>query len=196
MRGERNVFRDLTFSLAAGTFLQLTGPNGSGKTSLLRILCKLLPPASGEIRWQGENIHSLGEDYFTAVTYLGHKHGVKDELTALENVLISGGLSGIQLDEEKAAVALERLGLGNRLRLQTRLLSEGQRRRVALARLAVSQAKLWLLDEVMTSLDKSSVSMIRSLIEDHLATGGIAIVATHQDLQLSTEKTQRLELAT
>ena len=196
MRGDRSVFRDLSFSVSPGTFVQLTGPNGSGKTSLLRILCKLLAPAAGEVKWNGEEIHSLGEDYFTAVTYLGHKHGVKDELTAIENLLVSCSVSGIQLDEEKAAVALDKLGLGDRLRLQTRLLSEGQRRRVALARLAVSQARLWLLDEVMTSLDKNSVSLIRSLIEGHLATGGIAIVATHQDLQLTNVKTQRLELAT
>ena len=196
MRGDRNVFRNVSFSLEAGTFLQLTGPNGSGKTSLLRILCKLLPAAAGEIRWNGEDIHSLGEDYFTAVTYLGHKHGVKDELTAIENVLISSGVSGIQLDEEAAAVALQKLGLADRQHLQTRLLSEGQRRRVALARLAVSQAKLWLLDEVTTSLDKHSISSVRSLIENHLAGGGIAIVATHQELQLSSEKAQRVELAT
>ena len=196
MRGDRNVFRNVSFSLEAGTFLQLTGPNGSGKTSLLRILCKLLPAAAGEIRWNGEDIHSLGEDYFTAVTYLGLKHGVKDELTAIENVLISSGVSGIQLEEEEAAAALQKLGLRDRQHLQTRLLSEGQRRRVALARLAVSQAKLWLLDEVTTSLDKDSISSVRSLIENHLAGGGIAIVATHQDLQLTTDKTQRLELAT
>jgi heme exporter protein A len=196
VRGDRRLFSGLDLSLAAGTFLQLTGPNGSGKTSLLRILCGLLAPAEGEIRWQGENIRSLGEDYFTAVTYLGHRHGVKDELSGIENLRISTALNGVEVSIDRARDVLTRLGLAGRELLPARLLSEGQRRRVALARLLTCNTRLWLLDEVMTSLDKGAVALIRSLIEEHLAGGGIAIVATHQDLELATGSSQRLELAT
>jgi heme exporter protein A len=190
------LFRGLDLSLRAGTFLQVTGPNGSGKTSLLRMLCGLLAPAEGQIKWQGENIRSLGEDYFTSVTYLGHRHGVKDELSAVENLRISNALNGIAVSKEYAREVLAWIGLAGRESLPARLLSEGQRRRVALARLLTSNTKLWLLDEVMTSLDKGAVALIRSLIEEHLTDGGIAIVATHQDLQVTTGSSQRLELAT
>jgi heme exporter protein A len=196
VRGDRRLFSGLDLSLPAGTFLQVTGPNGSGKTSLLRILCGLLAPAEGEIKWQGENIRSLSEDYFTSVTYLGHRHGVKDELSGIENLRISNALNGIEVTQERARSVLERMGLAGRESLPARLLSEGQRRRVALARLLTCGTKLWLLDEVMTSLDKGAVALIRSLIEEHLAGGGIAIVATHQDLELTTGSIKRLELAT
>jgi heme exporter protein A len=196
VRGDRRLFSGLDLSLAAGTFLQVTGPNGSGKTSLLRILCRLLAPAEGEITWQGENIRSLGEDFFTSVTYLGHRHGVKDELSGIENLRVSNALNGIEVSKERARSVLERMGLAGRESLPARLLSEGQRRRVALARLLTCGTKLWLLDEVMTSLDKDAVVLIRSLIEEHLAGGGIAIAATHQDLELTTGSTKRLELAT
>jgi heme exporter protein A len=196
VRGDRRLFSGLDLSLSPGTFLQVTGPNGSGKTSLLRIFCGLLAPAEGEIKWQGENISSLGEDYFTAVTYMGHRHGVKDELSAIENLRISNALNGIVVSHERATNVLERMGLGGRELLPARLLSEGQRRRVALARLLTCNTKLWLLDEVLTSLDKGAVALIRSLIEEHLAGGGIAIVATHQDLALTTGLSKRLELAT
>ena len=196
VRGDRRLFSGLDLSIRAGTFLQVTGPNGSGKTSLLRILCGLLAPAEGQIKWQGENIRSLAEDYFTSVTYLGHRHGVKDELTAVENLRISNALNGIVVSKERAREVLGRMGLAGRESLPARLLSEGQRRRVALARLLTCNTKLWLLDEVMTSLDKGAMALVRSLIEEHLNRGGIAIVATHQDLELATGSSQRLELAT
>ncbi len=196
VRGDRRLFSGLDLSLPAGTYLQVTGPNGSGKTSLLRILCGLLAPAEGEIKWQGENIRSLAEDYFTSVTYLGHRHGVKDELSGIENLRISNALNGIIVSKERARDVLARMGLAGRESLPARLLSEGQRRRVALARLLTCNTKLWLLDEVMTSLDKGAVALIRSLIEEHLAGGGIAIVATHQDLAITAGSSQRLELAT
>jgi len=182
--------------VSPGTFVQLTGPNGSGKTSLLRILCGLLAPAEGQVTWQGANIRSLGEEYFTSVTYLGHRHGVKDELSAVENLRISNALNGIAVSKDRACSVLQQMGLAGRELLPARLLSEGQRRRVALARLLVCNTKLWLLDEVMTSLDKGAVALVRSLIENHLAGGGIAIVATHQELELSAGLTKRLELTT
>ena len=129
----------------------MTGPNGSGKTSLLRILCGLLAPAEGQILWNGANIRSLGEEYFTSVTYLGHRHGVKDEFTPIENLRVSNGLNGIEITEDRALDVLQQMGLEGREYLPARLLSEGHRRRVALARLLVCNTTLWLLDEVMTS---------------------------------------------
>lgn len=176
--------------------MQVTGPNGSGKTSLLRILCGLLAPAEGQVIWQGANIRSLGEEYFTSVTYLGHRHGVKDELSALENLRVSNALNGIEISKDRGRAALGRMGLKGRESLPARLLSEGQRRRVALARLVVCNTTLWLLDEVLTSLDKTAIALVRSLIEEHVTSGGMAIVATHQELELSAPSIQRLELAT
>ena len=196
VRGDRRLFSGLDFAVSPGTFVQLTGPNGSGKTSLLRILCGLLAPAEGQVKWNGADIRSLGEEYFTSVTYLGHRHGVKDEFSAAENLKVSNGLNGIELSKERARAVLEQMGLAGRDLLPARLLSEGQRRRVALARLLVCNTKLWLLDEVMTSLDKGAVALVRSLIENHLAGGGIAILATHQELELSAPLTKRLELTT
>jgi heme exporter protein A len=159
-------------------------------------LCGLLAPAEGAVEWGGANISSLGEDYFTSLAFIGHRHGVKDELTAAENLRISAGLSGIEIDKRTASEALTRIGLAGRDSVPARLLSEGQRRRVSLSRLLVTNAKLWLLDEILTSLDKVAISLVRSLIQEHLSAGGIAVVATHQDLELSGGHTQRLELTT
>jgi heme exporter protein A len=195
VRGSRRLFKDLTFLIRPGDCFRLTGPNGSGKTSLLRMLCGLLPPTSGEILWQGANISALGTEYFLSVTYLGHRHAVKDGFTALENLRVSCGLSGSELSREQALDVLGRMGLGGRENLQTRLLSEGQRRRLALARLLVCRTPLWLLDEVLTSLDDAAAESFNSLLEAHLSRGGMAIIATHQELKLRSGIFQRIELA-
>ncbi|MGH9958447.1 MAG: cytochrome c biogenesis heme-transporting ATPase CcmA [Pyrinomonadaceae bacterium] len=195
MRGDRRLFSNLNFSVGPGTCLQLTGPNGSGKTSLLRIICRLLTPVQGEIRWRGANIRSLGEEFFEAVTYIGHRNGLKEELSSLENLRVAIGMAGIKASREDCNNALREMGLARREDLPVRLLSEGQRRRSAMARLLISKSALWLLDEIFTSLDSSAVASVTTLIEAHLSQGGIAIIATHQQLDLSAGLVQRLDLA-
>jgi heme exporter protein A len=194
VRGDRRLFRDVNFSLAPGTLLQVTGPNGSGKTSLLRIICGLSSPESGEIRWHGANIRSLDEEYSRSITYIGHRIAVKEELNSLENLRISSGLAGYELTHARAKQALARVGLAGRENLPARFLSEGQRRRSALARLVNCSALLWVLDEVLASLDHAAITLVESLIGEHLSKGGLAVVATHQELHISAGSFQRLEL--
>jgi heme exporter protein A len=195
VRGDRRLFSNINFSLEPGSGIQLTGANGSGKTSLLKIVCGLLTAAEGEIRWQDTNIRALGEEFSKSISYIAHRNGIKEELNAVENLRISNGLAGVSVSHAKATAALERIGLSGRDESPVRLLSEGQQRRVALARLLTSPAKLWLLDEVLTSLDQSAVTLTKSLIGEHLQNGGMAIIATHQELDLSAGSLQRLELA-
>lgn len=196
VRGTRRLFKDLSFSATRGELIELRGANGSGKTSLLRILCGLATPAAGEVRWQGKTIRSLGEEYFGAVAYLAHQNAVKDELSAIENLRISSAVSGNALKRDQAQEILGRIGLGRQQNLTARSLSAGQRRRLALARLLTSKATVWILDEVLTSLDDAAVKLSREFIDEHLKNGGIAIIATHQELNLSAPRVQRLNLST
>ena len=194
-RGDRKLFRHLSFSTQPDTLVQLMGPNGSGKTSLLRMISGLLQPTEGQVRWEGTNICSLGEEYRALLTYLGHRNGLKEELSALENLRITSGLSGLDVDEMTRKEALTAMGLAGREHLPVRLLSEGQKRRAALARLMIAKTRLWFLDEVFTALDKSAVAFVKNLIESHLSNGGMAIIATHQELDLSASSFMRIELA-
>ena len=193
-RGERRLFSGLNFSLPAGGWLQAFGPNGSGKTSLLRILCGLTAPAAGEVRWEGTNIRRLGEEYFAQIAYVAHQNGVKDELDPVENLRISCGVAGNALSRPEAHAVLERVGLSKQKHLPARLLSAGQRRRLGLSRLLASRARLWILDEPLASLDDDGATLARNLISEHLTNGGMAIVATHQEMGLSAGQMQRIEL--
>jgi heme exporter protein A len=195
VRGDRLLFRGMNFSLAPGGLLELRGPNGGGKTSLLRILCGLATPAEGEVRWNGTNIRTLREEYCASLAYVAHLNGIKDELSALENLLAAGRVAGRELSSHEGEATLERVGLINQRHLPTRVLSAGQRRRLTLARLLAARAKLWLLDEILTSLDDSGVDLVRKLITEHIDGGGLAIVATHQDLNLTEAGSQIINLA-
>lgn len=194
-RGDHRVFSGLNFTLNPGQIMQVQGANGSGKTSLLRSLCGFITPDDGDIVWRGERISDLDEEYYAELLYLGHLNAIKDELNALENLLVSAGLSGVELEEKQAISALRRMGLRGREMLPTKVLSQGQRRRVALARLLVSDASLWILDEPLTALDVGAVTLVQELIAEHLAQQGMVIFTTHQPLQVAGMEMRNLSLS-
>jgi heme exporter protein A len=193
-RGDRLLISGLDFSVAGRTLLHVQGPNGSGKTTLLRTLCGLLQPQGGDIRWDGESITRLKEDYCRDVLYLGHLNGIKNDLTGIENLRVAATLDGDQVTDQDIWDALSRMGLAGFEDLPTKVLSQGQKRRVALARLLLSSAKLWVLDEPFVALDVKAVELLQSLIADHVAAGGMAILTTHQEVPLTSGQIQRLKL--
>ncbi|HEX6006567.1 MAG TPA: cytochrome c biogenesis heme-transporting ATPase CcmA [Burkholderiales bacterium] len=194
-RGERRLFDGLDFKLEPGTLLRIAGANGSGKTSLLRILCGLALPAHGQVRWEGESIRNLREEYHRELTYIGHLPAVKDDLTARENVMISCALGGAPVDEAAADAMLERVGLARYAEYPARHLSQGQRRRVALARLAARRPnRLWVLDEPFTALDAVAVTLVVDMIAEHLALGGAAVITSHQEAMLASVTTTIIDL--
>ena len=185
VRGERALFSDVSFTVQPGQLLHVHGANGSGKTSLLRMLCGLRAPAEGEILWQSRSLRALGEEYFAAISYLGHQNATKDELSALENLRISASIAGVKVSEAQAYAGLQAIGLRGKEDLQIRLLSQGQRRRVALARLPLSKRPLWILDEPLAALDTAGVALVEKMIDAHLSQGGLAVVTTHQPLSVA-----------
>lgn len=194
-RGDHKLFEGITFSVKAGELMLVNGPNGSGKTSLLRLLCGLAVPDAGEICWDGINIRSLGDDYHSVMTYLGHLSGIKDDLTAIENLRISCALAGCEIDDHQAKHALGHMGLTGREVLPAKVLSQGQRRRVALARLLVTQTRLWILDEPLNALDTSAIALIKGMLEHNLSKGGVVVMTTHQLIDVTATATHQLVLS-
>lgn len=195
-RGDRQLFNNVNFEIHPGEALRVAGTNGSGKTSLLRMLCGLASPAAGEVRWSGRNIRSVREEFASQLLYLGHANGVKDDLTAWENVMVAATLSGNRVTRANAYQALDQLGLGRAADLPTRALSQGQRKRVALARLPLGMAApLWILDEPFTALDQKAVTELCGTLNQHLAQGGMVIYTTHQEIELIAHRTQLLDLS-
>ena len=188
VRGERRLFADLAFELAAGEWLHVRGENGTGKTTMLRALVGLSPPDRGEVRWRGEPIKVLGEEYRREMLYLGHYGAVKEDLTPLENLKVAATFDGRSIDDGEALAALHRFGLRGREDLPVRCLSAGQKRRVLLARLVTRKATLWVLDEPFTALDVRAVDMLSELIGEHVAAGGLAVLTSHQTMPMAGGK--------
>lgn len=181
------MFKDVSLSLAAGQALRVRGANGSGKTTLLRTLAGLAHAESGEVRWQGRALAACRDQYHNQMIYLGHAAAVKDELLAWENLVYSARLNGRVLDRAEAEHSLAALGLGRAAQLPARSLSQGQRKRLALARLHGAEghaAPLWILDEPFNALDQDAVAALCAALDQHFTRGGMLVYTTHTDLPL------------
>jgi heme exporter protein A len=195
VRGVRRLFRNLSFKLEARQALRVHGENGSGKTSLLRIAAGLSPVDSGAVTWKGNGIGALGEDYRRELLFLGHANGLKDDLTPVENLRHALALAGVMAGDGALRAALDEQGLGATTDLPVQLLSQGQKRRVALARLGFCRSQpLWVLDEPFAALDAASVGRLAGTIAAHLRDGGMVLFTTHQEVALPGAAMRTLEL--
>ena len=183
-RGAARLFEDVSFRLDAGDVLFVRGPNGSGKTTLLRVLAGLTQPSSGRVVVDGEPMQPFDARWRARVAFVGHAPAVKDELTTEENLAALLALSGEVASAEAVHEGLRAAGLERQRVLPARALSQGQRRRIGLARLAAAQRAIWVLDEPTTALDAAGVGWLAALVDSHAARGGIAVAATHQSLPL------------
>ncbi|WP_293604365.1 cytochrome c biogenesis heme-transporting ATPase CcmA [Polaromonas sp. UBA4122] len=194
VRGERQLFDGVGFRLESGKLLYLRGANGSGKTSLLRILCGLSPAEAGQILWDGVPINKLGEVYRRDLFYLGHHNALQEALTVNENLAFYAALAGTIPSEADTASALARLGLRACQSRLVRHLSQGQKRRVALSRLMLNRARLWVLDEPFVALDQAAIQLLADLVAAHLDKGGLAVLTSHQQVDIGNVPPQVLEL--
>lgn len=193
-RGDWPLFADVGFEAGAGDALHVRGANGSGKTSLLRMLCGLARPAAGEVLWAGRAPGRSRDAFCRDLLYLGHANGVKDDLTASENLLLACALAGQPVAAGEARRALRALGLERLADVPAGALSQGQRKRVALARLRLATAPLWILDEAFTALDQGAVAALCATLDGHLARGGTLVYTTHQDVALAARRRLSLDL--
>ena len=183
LKGDRLLFRDLALRLQAGELLRVAGANGVGKTSLLRLVTGLALPEAGDIRWSARCIRREREAFHRELLYLGHAPAINDLLSPLENLRFACAAAGDELSAAACVQALERIGLADQLDLPARVLSQGQRRRVGLARLFLSaRRKLWVLDEPFTALDVRAVADLAQALTGHCAAGGMVMLTTHQDV--------------
>ena len=195
VRGARTLFTGVTCQLRPGELLRVRGANGAGKTSLLRMLCGLLQPTQGQVLWCGQPLASQRDVFGHSLVYLGHAAALKDELSPLENLLDACALGGHKPDIPAALAALKGAGLRGFERTPVRRLSQGQRRRSALARLALSQtAPLWILDEPFNALDTAANVWLTGLIEAHLQNAGIVVLTSHQDMPVAASNQLDLTL--
>jgi heme exporter protein A len=194
-RGHARLFSGVTLSVASGRALAVTGPNGSGKTTLLRMLAGLTAPAAGTIRLNGESLRPFDPRFRAAVAFVGHLPALKDELTASENLASLVALGGGEASRERLATALDAVALTRQRDLPARVLSQGQRRRIGLARLALAGKSLWILDEPTTALDADGSAHLARIVREHLDTGGSAVMATHQPLDLPAGRALALALS-
>lgn len=196
IRGERLLYKGLKFACPKGTLVRIAGPNGTGKTTLLRLIVGLMQPTEGCVQWKGLPVKKLKEEFWRDLVYVGHLNGVKSELTARENLLISSEIAGRAVSSSEADSALAKVGLAGFEDIPAAGLSQGQKRRVALARLYLSrQAPLWVLDEPFTALDVKGVANLALLISEHVRAGGIVIFTTHQEVEIDAPHSERIELS-
>ena len=193
IRGDRCLFSGINILILPGQLQYVEGANGAGKTSLLRILSGLSLPESGEVLWQGRNIQSSKEDYYRNLAYIGHAHGSKTELTPLENLHNYSMLNVLDPNLD-AETALERSGLRAVQNQPCRSLSAGQYRRLAIARLFLSQAQLWILDEPFAGIDDSGAKAVEKLLTSHLSDGGMVILTSHRPLSKGVRINQSIEI--
>lgn len=184
MRGEKELFSELSFAINEKQLLRIEGQNGSGKTTLIRTLCGLYQPDNGDVYWQGVSIKKQEEIYLKDLFFLGHSNAIKSDLNALENLQINTALEGNKFSENVLLQALDDIGLFGSEYKPVAHLSQGQKRRVALAALLLTQAKLWILDEPFVALDGFAVKLLQDVIAKHVENGGMVILTTHQEVPL------------
>lgn len=195
-RGDRPLFQGVNVSLRPGECLHVQGANGSGKTTLLRTLCGLSQPVDGEIRWNGARACADGENFRRHLGYVGHSNGIQGEFTAAENLAFHLALAGDPSPTTGIQDALGRLGLTAVARLPAKLLSQGQKRRLALARFLIIQKPLWIMDEPLTALDVRTTAHLLEHFGTHLDRGGLIVLTSHQDVTLPTHPLRSLSLDT